>query len=130
MTVPGNKRARKRKRQDEEAESARHRFQYGALVAEVLRQPLFADLGFEPVDVEVLPHFDGSPEDIFAWLVFQSREQASRAREPSAAAVLVERARSQIVLAGFPADAAASFKMDFTSTPEIEAGGGRFYFFR
>jgi hypothetical protein len=100
------------------------------LVAEVLRRPLFADLGFEPVDVEVIPPLDGSPEDVFAWLIFESPDQAARAREPSTAAMLVERARNQIVLAGFPADAATSFGMDFTSTPDIEAGGGRFAFFR
>lgn len=118
-----NNRRRKRERR---LAGVAHRFKFGTLAVHVLRQPIFTDFGFKPVDVEVIPSFDGSPKDMFAWLIFATGDEASRAGEKQMAGRLLERAREN----GFPADAVSSFSIYFTSIPEIEAGGGRFYFFR
>jgi hypothetical protein len=128
--TPLNRRARKRERQKAEAASAEERFQFGLLAKEVLRQPIFADLGFLQSDVEVIPAFDGSPENMSGWLIFETRDQADLAKEPQAAVALLRRAQDRLVDSGFPVGAAATFKLAATSIPEIEAGGGRFHFFR
>jgi hypothetical protein len=57
---------------------------------------------------------------------FSTRDEATRA----AAASLDARAHRLLTITGFPVDAAASFRLAFTSEPDIEEGAGRFYFFR
>jgi hypothetical protein len=109
--------------------SRKDHWRWGKLAVRTLSDPgTFAAVGIHPVDSEVIPHFDGRPDDMEAWLIFATVEEASAAAERS------DQVRTAIadglVRAGFPADAAASFRVLFTSTPEIEAGGGRFYFFR
>jgi hypothetical protein len=129
MEKPLNKRARKRLRQEREAAEAAEHFRFGLLADDVLKRgSAFDDVGFTVADVEVMPHFDGRPEDMFAWLIFATREEAEAAKR--ATARLEARARALLAEGGFPAEALASFGLGYTSQPEIEAGGGRFYFFR
>jgi hypothetical protein len=129
MQKPLNKRARKRLRQQRESTEAAERFRFGLLAAAVLRRgDAFEDIGFTVADVEVIPHFDGRPEDMFAWLIFSNREEAEAAK--LASAQLEVRARALLAEGGFPADALPSFGLGYTSEPEIEQGGGGFSFFR
>ena len=124
-----NKRARKRLRQQAERSEAEHRFRFGLLVGETLEAPdAFVDLHFAVVDVEVIAPLDGSPDNITAWLIFATGEEAAAAKHEAQA--LSERARRLLDEHGFPRDALASFGLRFASEPEIEAGGGRFGFFR
>ena len=126
-----NKRARKRIRQEKEAAQAAEDFRYGRLAAGALRAPgAFGDIGDGLVDVEVIPDFTGRPEGMFAWLIFQTREQAHAAKDAAAAAAYQAHARQLLAGAGFPPAALPSFALGFTSESEIEEGGGRFHFFR
>jgi hypothetical protein len=127
---PKNKRARKRERQAQETAEAERRFKDASLARDVLRRPIFSDLGIRPVDVEIVSDFSGSPENMFAWLIFATSEEASAAREPKLTELIAARARDRLSTAGFPEDAVPSFRFDFTSLPEIERRGGRFAFFR
>jgi hypothetical protein len=101
-------------------------FHWGLLV-EVVRR--LRDLGrVAPafVDWEVLPHFDGRSEDIFVWFIRDTRAMRSRfAAEALASATEAFRA-----LAGLPEAAVRTLTCDVTSLEDIEAGGGRFLFFR
>ena len=103
-------------------------FRFGRLVAEALTAEAFKDSGHRVVDREVIPPFDGSPEDMWVCLISSTAEEAQAAREEAPA--LEERARAVLATRGYPAEALPSFRLYFTSVPEIEAGGGRFYYFR
>jgi hypothetical protein len=84
LEKPLNKRARKRLRQREEGEAAKRRFRYGLLAHETLRDHAFNDLGHSVVDVEVIPDLEGRPDDMWAWLIFETPEEAEAARrEPT-----------------------------------------------
>ena len=76
-----------------------------------------------------MPQLSGSPDDMFGWLIFASRAEATKAGSPRTADEILAKVRTALVDAGFP-EAIASFGIGFTSLPEIEADGGRFYFFR
>jgi hypothetical protein len=100
------------------------------LAVETLRDGVFDDLGYPVADVEVVPNLDGSPENMWAWLIFEDPEVAQTAGQPDSSVRLEERARVALASRGFPVDALPSFHLRYTSLPEIEAGGGRFSFFR
>ena len=105
------------------------RFQYAELVLDTLKHiGAFGDLISQPVDVEVIPNFDGRAERLQAWLIFASPEEALDANEKSGA--VLSRATDLLASAGFPPDALGSFVLRHTSTQEIEQGGGRFAYFR
>jgi hypothetical protein len=125
-----NKRSRKRTRQAKEAEQARHHFQYASLASATLKKISLDVVGVTIVDVEIVPQFSGAPDGMCGWLIFASRNEAKRARAPSTATKIESKARSALVEAGFPPSSVGSFEVRYTSLPEIEAGGGRFYFFR
>ncbi|MFI6240033.1 hypothetical protein ACIBEF_09175 [Micromonospora sp. NPDC050795] len=103
-------------------------FRFGRLVAEALTAEAFKDSGHRIVDLEVIPSFDGSSDEMCSWLIFSTVEEAQAAREEAPA--LEERARAVLAQRGYPTEALPSFRLSFTSVPEIEAGGGRFYYFR
>jgi hypothetical protein len=105
-------------------------WRFGLLAGRTLRDHAFDDLGYPIVDVEVIPPFDGSPEDMWVWLIFATPEMAASASEPDTSSILEERARELLAAREYPADALPSLRLRYTSSPEIEAGGGRFYFFR
>ena len=81
------------------------------------------------VDYEVIPDFTGSPEKMFVWFICDTRALKLQFRD-SALISCSARLRGMALEAGFPETAAASLMTDVTSQEEIEAGGGRFYFFR
>jgi len=130
MMVVVNRRTRRRERKLKDAEEARIRFRFGLLADEALREHSFDDLGFQVVDVQVLPALDGSPGGMSAFLIFPTAQAAQAAREPGKSAQLLQRARDVLAASGFPADALAGFDLAYTSLPEIEAAGGRFAYFR
>ena len=109
--------------------ASREQWRWGLLVGVTLRMPgAFAPLGLRVVDVEVIPDFGGSPNRMSAWLIFDSRPEAS------AAEARTEEVRAfaagLLATAGYSGAALPSFKTLYTSLPEIQAGGGRFAFFR
>jgi hypothetical protein len=115
------------RRSDEDIE---HTYRYGTLAGTAIRHGRFDDLGFQVADVEVIPDLTGAPEGMFIWFIFGTTEEADRAKRPDDAGRLIERARTELNAAGFPVEALPTVEFDSTSLPEIEAGGGRFYFFR
>ena len=125
-----NKRSRKRARQAEEVAAARHRFRYASLAAEALRGISLGELGLSIVDVEIFPELTGDPNGMCRYLIFASRAEVKRAQEAGAARSIQAKARAALTAAGFPVTAIGSFEVRTTSLPEIEAGGGRFNFFR
>jgi hypothetical protein len=125
-----NRRSRKRERQDEEAAGAKLRFAAPLLAHATLAKLQLEKLGLAVQDVEIVPQLSGAPEDMFGWLIFATRRDADGARSPRAAEKILSKVRHDLAQAGFPAQAIATFQIGLTSTPEIEAGGGRFAFFR
>jgi hypothetical protein len=103
-------------------------FRYGTLVVATMTPALFADLGHAVVDREVIPPFDGRPDDIAVHLVVATRAEADAARADLPR--LAERAKAGLRDAGFPVAALATLAVLVTSYEEIEDGGGRFYYFR
>jgi hypothetical protein len=107
----------------------KRRFHYAELALDTLKHiGAFGDLISQPVDVEVIPNFDGGAERLQAWLIFASPDEALDANEKSGA--VLSRATELLAGAGFPADELRSFVLRNTSTKEIEEGGGRFAYFR
>lgn len=70
------------------------------------------------------------PKNMFAWLIVASADEASSAALLESKEELERRARDLLSKRGFPTEALATFHLGFTSLPDIEAGGGRFAFFR
>ena len=64
------------------------------------------------------------------YLIFASSADMKRARKPGAARSIESKIRSTLANAGFSSTGIGSFEIRTTSLPEIEAGGGRFDFFR
>ena len=109
--------------------ASREHWHWGLLIGETLRTPgAFAPLGLQVVDVEVIPDFTGSPDRMSAWLIFDSPPEASAAQARTDEVRTF--AAGLLALAGYPDAAWRSFRIFYTSVPEIEAGGGRFRFFR
>jgi hypothetical protein len=80
-------------------------------------------------DYEVIPDFTGSPEGMFVWFICDTRALKLQFRD-GALISCSDKLRSMAIAAGFPETAAASLMTDVTSKEDIEAGGGRFAFFR
>ena len=123
-----NKRSRKRAAKTRAAVEARERFRYGLLAASTLKALSLEDLTLSLQDVEVVPGFLGEPEHMVGWLIFASGREAKRAL--GLALQLERRVKAALRASGFPSGAVDSFELKYTSQTEIEAGGGRFYFFR
>jgi hypothetical protein len=109
---------------------ARDRFRFALLAGTTIRAISLETLGLSITDVEIIPDFNGTPDGMFGWLIFASRKEAKLARSPRVAAKILAKVRAALVDAGFLQHSAGSFQIGFTSLPEIEAGGGRFGFFR
>jgi hypothetical protein len=125
-----NRRSRKRARQAEEADEARSRFRWALLASDALRKISLSELGLSVVDVEILPDLSGDPNGMCGYIIFASRAEVKRAHRPGAASSIESKVRSGLADAGFPSSAIESFEVRTTSLPDIEAGGGRFHFFR
>ncbi|WP_214108244.1 hypothetical protein [Acrocarpospora catenulata] len=127
---PLNKRARKRLRQQREAEEAEIHFAHMIFLSEQLEADGFDGLELRPVDLQIIGPFDGSPDDVSVWLIFDTAEQAEQVRTPAVLAEYLDHARAVLRRAGYPQSGVDTLGMAATSLPEIEAGGGRFFYFR
>lgn len=100
------------------------KFRWALLVVDCMNQLRAEGFGF--VDQEVLSNFDGSPEGIFAWFICEHYY----ARERFDLQVATEALKNKLRDAEFPQGAVETLRTGVTSQTEIQAGGGRFYFFR
>jgi hypothetical protein len=110
--------------------TADEHFRWGKLVVECAR--LLQERQAMPVafvDVEVIRPFNGSPEGIFVWFICAKRAEVSPFRTDSLS-IGTANLREALLSAGFPALGAFSLRTDVTSLEDIEAGGGRFAYFR
>jgi len=82
--------------------------------------------GFAFVDQEVIPNLDGSPNEISAWFICEDYSTKERFDLEAASNAL----RDKLRIAEFPSSGIATLQTAVTSESEIQAGGGRFYFFR
>ena len=80
------------------------------------------------VDREFIGNLDGKPVDMFIWLICEARcdVETLRANAPE----FLDLYRELLLARGFPREAADTLRTDATSLEDIEAGGGRFYYFR
>jgi hypothetical protein len=105
-------------------------FKWGIMIVACMRRLRDSGECVVPfVDCEVLPHFDGSPDDIFAWFICNDGVANERFR----AEALMDPTRRRCAMAieaGFPRESTDTLRTDVTSEEDIEAGGGRFAFFR
>ena len=100
------------------------KFKWALLVVDCMKQ-LRAE-GFPFVDQEVLPKFDGTPNAMSVWFICEHYYAGQRFDIEAATEALKNKLRD----AGFPQDGIESLQTRVTSQTEIQAGGGRFYFFR
>jgi hypothetical protein len=108
---------------------AKERFRWGSLVVDCALR-LRGDRALPGiVDVEVIPPLDGSPHNILAWFICATRAEVAPFRAATLSAA-TSRLRGTLLAAGLPAAAASSLRTDITSLEDIEAGGGRFAYFR
>lgn len=105
-------------------ESNPQKFRWALLVVDCMKQLRTDGLGF--VDQEVIPNFNGSPDGIFAWFICEH----SYAREKFDLRAATQALRNKLRDAEFPQGAVETLRTGVTSQTEIQAGGGRFSFFR
>lgn len=104
-------------------DSTQH-FKWALLVVDCMKH--LRDEGFRFVDQEVIPNFDGTPNGISAWFICEHYS----AREGFDLQGATEALKNKLRGAGFPQEAVETLQTRVTSQTEIQAGGGRFYFFR
>jgi hypothetical protein len=105
-------------------------FRWGSLLVGCLRELRESRPTAVPfVDWEVVPRLDERPDGAFVWFICKTSTLRDRFRLKGLPEA-TDRLRTIAVEKGFPADAAATIRTDATSLEDIEAGGGRFYFFR
>ena len=106
-------------------------FKWGILILDCLSKlrtrPELLSVPF--TDYEVIPPFDGLPDNMFIWFICTTRSEAERFRRISLDAATA-RLKKDLIERGFPSAALDSLQSDCVSTEEIDAGGGRFYYFR
>jgi hypothetical protein len=105
-------------------------FKWGIMIVACMRRLRDSGECVVPfIDCEVLPHFDGRPDDIFAWFICDNSVTKDRFRA-HALVDATRRLRTIAVEAGFPKESADTLRTDVTSEDDIQSGGGRFAFFR
>jgi hypothetical protein len=100
------------------------KFKWGLIVADYMKQLRVE--GFRSVDQEVIPDFDGSPNGISAWFICEHYGATERFDAHAATEAL----KKKLLAAGFPQHGVETLRTYVTSQTEIQAGGGRFQFFR
>jgi hypothetical protein len=105
-------------------DSNQQKFRWGMLVIDCMKQLRAEGLPF--VDQEVIPSFDGDPTRIVAWFICETYPAKERFDLQASTAALRDKMRD----AGFSQDAIETLRTSVTSQTEIQAGGGRFAFFR
>ena len=103
---------------------SKQHFRWGLLVVECMKQLRAEGLPF--VDEEVIPNFDGDPNGLVAWFICEHCSAREKFDLQTSTEVLKDKMRG----AGFPQRAIETLRTRVTSQTEIQAGGGRFYFFR
>lgn len=81
------------------------------------------------VDWEVIPNFDGSPEDMFVWFICDKKTNKDNFKKIGLP-IATEKLKKLMTNAGFPESAVNTLRTDVTSLEDISDGGGKFYFFR
>jgi len=103
---------------------SKQRFRWGLLLIDCMKQLRAEGLPF--VDEEVIPNFDGDPNELAAWFICEH----DSAKERFDLQTSTEALKSKMRGAGFPQPAVETLWTGVTSQTEIQAHGGRFYFFR
>ncbi len=88
----------------------------------------FATMKPPILDREVIANFSGSPNGLVLWLI--CAKSADVRRMSAQKNVLRRLVTEAMARRGFADEARDSLQLYFTSHEEIEAGGGRFYYFR
>jgi len=99
-------------------------FKWALLLIECMKQLKAEGLGF--TDQEVVPGLDGDPNGMFAWFICGHHAEKEKFELRNA----IEALKTKMRDAGFPRSAIDTLRGGVTSETEIQAGGGRFYFFR
>jgi hypothetical protein len=81
------------------------------------------------VDHELIAPFTGNPEDMCVWCICRTEEEKQVFGDTEHSRY-VSTLKKKMIAAGFPETAIATLTTRVTSRDEVEAGGGRFYFFR
>jgi hypothetical protein len=91
-------------------------------------EPILARRDPPVVDRENIPDFGGGKNALSIWLICSNSSEVSRlsVQHDELRTLFVDAMSSR----GFPKASCESLRVLFTSHEEIEAGGGRFYFFR
>ena len=104
--------------------NSNQKFKWALLVVDCMKQ-LRAE-GFSFVDQEVIPNFDGTPHEISAWFICEHYAAREQFNVDAAAEAVKDKLRNL----GFPHAGVETLRTHVTSQTDIQAGGGRFYFFR
>lgn len=80
------------------------------------------------VDCEIIPNFDGRPAEMVIWFICQRAIEVPLAEGQKDQ--LQTEVQKRMIARGFPKRAVQTLLSAVTSLEDIEAGGGRFYFFR
>jgi hypothetical protein len=100
------------------------RFKWRLLMLDCVSRLRAARLRF--VDEEVMGDFNGSPDKMSIWFICEH----FYARERFDLQGATEALKSKMLDAGFPQSSIDTLRTRATSLAEINARGGRFYFFR
>jgi len=80
------------------------------------------------VDTEVIPPFDGSPEDIWVWFIVDRSDEIPGFQENCFEDSMVL-LKQELRLLGFPENALETLRGNVTSREDIQNAGGRFAYF-
>ena len=103
---------------------ANQQFKWALVVVDCMKALSGKEFPF--VDQEVIPNLDGSPNEISAWFICEDYSTKERFDLDAASNALMEKLR----ITDFPRSGITTLQTAVTSESEIQAGGGRFYFFR
>jgi hypothetical protein len=81
------------------------------------------------VDHELIASLAGSPDGMFVWCICRTDEEKRLFQDTEQSRFLAA-LKKRMIEAGFPGSAVTSVQTRVVSQEEVEAGGGRFYFFR
>ena len=81
------------------------------------------------IDHEVIPNFDGTPDEIEVWFICTTKRDSDRFREECLVAA-TDALKAELTVREFPHQGIITLTTNCVSNEEIEAGGGRFYYFR
>ncbi|MBZ5666657.1 MAG: hypothetical protein LAO30_18850 [Acidobacteriia bacterium] len=104
--------------------NSEHKFRWGQLLIDCMKQ--LREEGLPFIDQEVVPNFKGDSNGLAAWFICEHYSAKERFDLEASTEALKKKMRD----AGFPHHAVETLWTGVTSRTEIQAGGGRFHFFR